>query len=55
MTNYPGYRTLNIKKETSYTIGIIAANEHKKIYEIVEEAVREKYPKYFEKQKVVKQ
>jgi len=55
LTNYPGYRTLNINKEISYTIGIIAANEHKKIYEIVEEAVKEKYPSYFKKHKTAKQ
>jgi len=43
---------LNIKDETSYKIGLIAATENMKIYEVVEEAIRAKFPKYYEKKKV---
>jgi len=52
MNKKKGFSTLNIKDETSYTIGLIAATENMKIYEVVEEAVKAKFPKYFENKKV---
>jgi hypothetical protein len=44
------FTTVNVKNATSYTIGIIAAMESKKIYEVIDQAIRSQYPTYFEQQ-----
>jgi hypothetical protein len=44
------FTTVNIRNDTSYAIGIIAALERRKIYDVVDQAIRTQYPKYFEQQ-----
>jgi hypothetical protein len=44
------FTTVNVKNNTSRTIGIIAAIESKKIYEVIDQAIRSQYPAYFEQQ-----
>jgi hypothetical protein len=47
MTRNFEFSTLNVRNDTSYTVGIIAAHESLKKYEVVDQAIRAQYPKYF--------
>ena len=47
-TNFD-FTSLNVKNKTSHVIGIISATEKKKIYDVVDIAVRAKFPQYFER------
>lgn len=44
----PGFASLSAKEDVVYKIGIIAATEKLNVYEVVEQAVKAKFPKYFD-------
>ena len=43
-----GFLTLNAKKEVIKTIGIIAATNRLKHYEVIEMGIKAKFPEYFD-------
>ncbi len=47
VNNRSEFTSMTIKDETSAVIGQVAAKERTKIYELVDQIIREKYPNYF--------
>jgi hypothetical protein len=45
--NISKFTSMTIKDETSSVIGQVAAKERMKMYELVDQVVREKYPTYY--------
>lgn len=48
-TGKPGFASMSVKEETVKMIGIIAAIEGRKHYEIVDIAMKATFPKYYKK------
>lgn len=46
-TKDTGFATINAKGSVARKANVIAANEGKFVYEIIEDALKCKYPKYF--------
>ena len=49
MPTDPRYTKANVTPAAAQVLKIIAAEQHKYIYEVVDDIIKEKYPGYFRK------
>lgn len=47
LTKNTGFATLNAKGDIAQKANVIAASEGKYVYEVIEDALRNTFPKYF--------